>query len=383
MSLGDSLKKEQLKKTYNKYRNQADQAKENGDYRDAARYYGRCGDILEQLVEIESSDRVSEKWQELAENMREGAETLEKRARRGHQMSGSEESGQRTREERPASDDDEIDPSQFLVESPDIDFEDVGGMAALKRTLRESVIDPLNRPEKYERYGLGVVNGVLLYGPPGTGKTYITRALAGKLDYNYIELEASDLTSSLVGEAANNVSEVFEVAKQCQPCLVFLDEIDSIAAERSGGNQKTMSESQMITQFLTEMSSLGDSDVVFIAATNLPGEIDGAAWRRFDKRIEVPPPDGEGREAVLRIHLADRPVDGESLDWATLRDVTDGYTPSDIELIVDEAARKALVESDETGEFVHIGQRHLTAAIDEIDPSLAAWDGYDMDGSPR
>jgi len=100
------------------------------------------------------------------------------------------------------------------------------------------------------------VNGVLLHGPPGTGKTYITKALAGELGYNFIEAQASDITSSLVGEAADNMEELFTVARDNQPCLLFLDEIDAIAAERDGGGNKTMSESQMITQFLTEMSDI-------------------------------------------------------------------------------------------------------------------------------
>jgi len=140
-------------------------------------------------------------------------------------------------------------------------------MTDLKETLKDQVIDPLERPELYDEYDLGVVNGVLLYGPPGTGKTYITEALAGELDYNYIEAQASDITSSLVGEAAENMSEMFEVARDNQPCLLFMDEIEAIAAERSGGSQKTMSESQMITQFLTEMSETKGEDVVVVSAT--------------------------------------------------------------------------------------------------------------------
>jgi transitional endoplasmic reticulum ATPase len=245
-------------------------------------------------------------------------------------------------------------------------------MDDLKETLTEAIINPLEHPELYDRYGLGTINGVLLHGPPGTGKTFVTRALAGKMGFNYIELEASDLTSSLVGEAADNVADVFEAAKASQPCLVFLDEIDAIATERSGGMQKTMSESQMITQFLTEMSSLGDTDVVFVAATNLPDEIDGAAWRRFDKRIEVPPPEAEGRRAVLVKHLEDRPV-GENVNLDMIARSTDGYTPSDLAIIVDEASRQALQETRDGNEFQPIEQRHLEYAVTETNSSLDAW----------
>ncbi len=369
MSLGDSTHKEILKKNYSKYRSRAEKARENNDQETAAQYYRKCADIVRQLADLETRDGLIRKRKELAENLSSAADKLE-----GKSPSGSADSGRRRGRAESDSDGggEGLDAERYLVESPDMDFDDVGGMDDLKRTLRETIVDPLENPSLYERYGLGTINGVLLHGPPGTGKTFITRALAGMLGFNYIELEASDLTSSLVGEAASNVADVFDIAKANQPCLVFLDEIDAIATQRSGGMQKTMSESQMITQFLTEMSSLGDTDVVFIAATNLPDEIDGAAWRRFDKRIEVPPPDVDGREAVLEKHLRDRPVD-DDVDLRHLAQNTDGYTPSDIAVIVDEAARKGLQETKRSDTFKPIAQRHLKEAILETTPSLEAW----------
>jgi transitional endoplasmic reticulum ATPase len=251
-------------------------------------------------------------------------------------------------------------------------------MTDLKETLKDQVIDPLERPELYEEYDLGVVNGVLLYGPPGTGKTYITEALAGELGYNYIEAQASDITSSLVGEAADNMAELFEVARNNQPCLLFLDEVEAIAAERSGGSQKTMSESQMITQFLTEMSETKGEDVIVVSATNLPDEIDGAAWRRFDERIEVPPPDATARAAVLRIHLRDRPVLAGEIDWDRIKALTEGYSSSDLEIVASNAARMALKDARDADEVVPITQEHLESAIESTDSSLEAWDGHDV-----
>jgi len=372
MSLEDNVQKEILKKNYRKYRSRADAAREDSPD-EAARFYRKSADVVDQLAELETTKQLVDKREELAANLRSAADKLEADGQLSDDAS-STDSPNNPDGTTPSSDDDTITESEtFLVESPDIDFDDVGGMDELKQTLEESIIDPLERPELYERYKLGTVKGVLLYGPPGTGKTYITRALAGSMEFNYIELEANDVTSSLVGEAANNVAEIFEAAKANQPCLIFLDEIDAITAERSGGNQKTMSESQMITQFLTEMSSLGETDVVFIAATNLPEAIDGAAWRRFDKRIEVAPPDSEGRIAVLETLLEDRPTADDSINWTALGSMTAGYTPSDLDLVVDEAARKALAVTDETGTFQPITQQHIAAAIDETDPSLEAW----------
>lgn len=370
MSLEKSTKREILKKNYRKYRSKADAARDNQNVDDAATYYRKSADVVKQLADLEDDDSRQAKRLELAENLRNAADKLESQGEIGSDRSAS--SGSPVKGSRDT--DDSLDSDQYIVESPDMDFDDVGGMKDLKEVLEESIIDPIERPDMYEKYGLGTVKGVLLHGPPGTGKTYITRALAGKLDFNYIELEANDLTSSLVGEAANNVAELFEVAKQNEPSLVFLDEIDAITSERDGGNQKTMSESQMITQFLTEMSSIGDTDVVFIAATNLPDAIDGAAWRRFDKRIEVPPPDAEGRLAVIQKLLENRPVDEDSIEWSSLGSMTDGYTPSDLELVVDDAARNALSETDETGVFQEITQDHIETAIESTNPSLDAWD---------
>lgn len=247
-------------------------------------------------------------------------------------------------------------------------------MTDLKETLKDQVIDPLERPELYEEYDLGVVNGILLYGPPGTGKTYITEALAGELGYNYVEAQASDVSSSLVGEAADNISNLFEVARNNQPCLLFMDEIEAIAAERSGGSQKTMSESQMITQFLTEMSEIKGEDVVVVGATNLPDDIDGAAWRRFDERIRVPPPDATARGAILRVHLRNRPVLTEEIDWEQIKETTEGYSASDLEIIAATAARHALKDARDSNEVVPITQDHLREAIESTDSSLEAWD---------
>jgi transitional endoplasmic reticulum ATPase len=381
MSLGESTRKEILKRNYNKFRSRADDARAADNHEEAAGQYEKCANIVAQLAELETRDPVAAERESLAADL----QTLADRLRAGELETSDDDtdkspgdggdSDDRSADSGNSDGDDDIDAEQFLVESPSLDFDDVGGMTAIKNRLRETVIDPVRNPELYERYGLGTVDGVLLHGPPGTGKTFLTRALAGRLDFNYIELEASDLTSSLVGEAADNVAEVFEAARASQPCLVFLDEIDAIAAERAGGARKTMSESQMITQFLTEMSSLGDTDVVFVAATNLPDEIDGAAWRRFDVRVEVPPPDAEGRAAVLDTHLAERPVTEGGVDTDRLAALTDGYTPSDLELVVDQAAREALSETEPNGEFRLITQSHLEAAVETTDPSLDAWDG--------
>ena len=383
MSLETSAQKQHLESEYTRYRSQAKQARQAGQRQKAARYYRQCVAVLEDIADLESSERLTQERLDLAANLQTAATKLEAGqplVSAGEPQSEEPQSDAGTRvaddesSHTDASDDDAPDASQYLEEPPDLDFSDVGGMTELKETLKDQVIDPLKRPELYEEYNLGVVNGVLLHGPPGTGKTYITEALAGELEYNYIEAQASDITSSLVGEAAENMREMFAVAQANQPCLLFLDEVEAIAAERSGGSQKTMSESQMITQFLTEMSEIKGEDVIVVSATNLPDDIDGAAWRRFDERIEVPPPDANARGAILRVHLRDRPVLTETIDWTEIKDLTEGYSASDLEIIAATAARKALKEARASDDVVPITQAHLASAIESTTSSLEAWD---------
>ncbi|MDB2242721.1 AAA family ATPase [Halorubrum ezzemoulense] len=391
MSLEKSAQKNYLESEYERYRSQAERARSEGNTQKAARYYRQCVEVLKDIAELESSVRLAQERTELAKNLQTAAERLESNQPL-NSVDTSEESSQdgldksetnqkdsqnNTKPSPNGAEDgggEDNSPSEYLKDSPELDFSDVGGMTDLKETLKDQVIDPLNRPELYEEYDLGVVNGVLLYGPPGTGKTYITEALAGELDYNYIEAQASDLTSSLVGEAAENMSEMFEVARNNQPCLLFMDEVEAIAAERSDGSQKTMSESQMITQFLTEMSETKGEDVIVVSATNLPDDIDGAAWRRFDERIEVPPPDATARGAILRVHLRDRPVLTQEIDWGQIKELTEGYSASDLEIIASTAARKALKDAREADEVVPITQEHLETAVESTDSSLEAWD---------
>ncbi|MFB6151294.1 MAG: 26S protease regulatory subunit [Haloarculaceae archaeon] len=387
--LGDDAHREILKDDYRRHRERAEKARERDEPDEAATHYRKCAELLDEIAGLESRDAVAKKRRDLAANLREAAETLAERASGGTGRDGSSAnadagatggSNADSPDEVDADGDGEgdvADASEYLEDPPDLDFDDVGGMSDLKQTLIEKVVDPLERPELYEEYDLGVVNGVLLYGPPGTGKTYVTRALAGKLDYNFVEVTPSDLTSSLVGEAADNVADLFAVARDNQPCLVFVDEVDAIAGQRSGGAQKTQSERQMVNQILTELSDIQGEDVVVFAATNLLESVDDAIKRsgRFDERIEVPPPDPAARSAILRVHLRDRPVLTEEIDWETIEDRTEGYSASDMELVATDAARKALQDAREADEIRRITQDHLEAAIEETESSLADWEG--------
>ncbi len=291
--LEDGAHKEILEDDYERHRQLAEKFRERKEPAKAAEHYRKTAEIVDQIADLESAEKLAEKRRSLAKNLDEAADTLEAIAsgevsvvdgesettaefsddRSGTQSGGPEPGG--TANASPpggtgnGDENKEVDAKAYLKDPPELDFDDVGGMTDLKQTVIDTIVDPLERPDLYEEYGLGVVNGVLLYGPPGTGKTYITQALAGKLGYNFIEVTPSDLSSSLVGEAADNVAELFTVARENQPCLVFIDEIDAIAGQRTGGAQTTQSQQQMVNQLLTELSDVQGEDVVVFAATNL------------------------------------------------------------------------------------------------------------------
>lgn len=262
-----------------------------------------------------------------------------------------------------------IDVEQMLRE-PDVEFRDVGGMEDVKDRLTEKVIKPLENPAVYDEYGVSTLNGVLLYGPPGTGKSYVSEALAGELGYNYVQVTSGNITGGIVGQSARNVDELFRVARENQPCMVFMDEIDAIGTDRSE-TQGTQSERQMLNQLFTSLTEIQGEDIVVMAATNKRDELDEALTRsgRFDEKIEVPPPDGETRIAVLLKHLEGRPFDRETLDFSEIASLTHGYASSDMEVVAENAARHALQERQRTGQPTPIRHDHLVAGIEETEPS--------------
>jgi AAA+ superfamily predicted ATPase len=269
---------------------------------------------------------------------------------------------------RPAGEDAErAEDEQWLCE-PDTTFEDVAAMQEVKDRLRRTVLNPIRDPDLFETYGLGTINGILLHGPPGTGKTYVSRALAGELDRPFLRITPANVTSKFVGESADNVAEVFEVARRHQPSIVFIDELDALGTDRSA-THNTQSERQMQNQLLLELADLEADDVVVIGATNKLDELDEALTRtgRFDEWIAVPLPDAESRLSILSHHLRDRPTDVDEDDLSELAASTEGFSASDIESVANESARRAIDETYDAGTRQPIAVRHLRAAIEATD----------------
>lgn len=246
-------------------------------------------------------------------------------------------------------------------------FDCVAGMKSLKSLLINDVINPLLHPEKYKKFKLSIPNGILLYGPPGCGKTFIVRKLAEELGYNFVELSPSSVASQYIHGAVGNIAKVFEMAKLQSPSIVFIDEIEGLLPKREELGAHADIKKEEISEFLVQLNSAGDNRILVVGATNRPQMIDSAILRsgRMDKRIYVSPPDFEARRDMFRLFLTGRPFD-KSIDFPKLSKITEGYVSSDIELIVTEAARAALLDNKNS-----IDEESMIQAIKKFNPSVS------------
>lgn len=254
----------------------------------------------------------------------------------------------------------------YFSEPPDLEFLDVGGMDELKQVLRRQVIHQFQDSGFREDLGVSPTNGLLLYGPPGTGKTYVSKALAGELGFRWAEVDTADLVSKYVGEAAKNVQELFDQAKRKQPCVIFLDEIDAVAGDRGSGG-KTDSEQQMVNQLLKSLERIQGEDILVLAATNRVEAVDAAIRRsgRFDEKIHVPLPDKQARYEILKVHLRDREHRVSSTEVEQLAAITSDCSASDLQMVVEQAAQKAHIDSLEDDCLQPITYKHLVSSTSE------------------
>lgn len=232
---------------------------------------------------------------------------------------------------------------EVLIEKPNVKWDDIGALESAKQELKEAVEWPLKFGKVFEHMNARPPKGILLYGPPGTGKTMLAKAVATESEANFIAVKGPEFLNKWVGESEKAVRETFRKARQASPCVIFMDEIDSIAPERGTGGDNNVTE-RVISQMLTEMDGLESlNNVVVIAATNRPDIMDPALLRpgRFDKSIYIGPPDKESRKSIFGIHTKNRPL-ADDVDLGTLADRTEGCTGADIAAICNEAVMNAV-----------------------------------------
>ena len=263
-----------------------------------------------------------------------------------------------------------IQPSalrEVFVERPNVHWNDVGDLEEVKAQLKEAVELPIKKPEAFIKMGIRPVKGVLLVGAPGVGKTMLAKAVATERESNFISIKGPELLSKYVGESEKAVRELFRKAKMAAPCIIFIDEIDSIAYTRSGDASDSMVTERVVDTLLTEMDGLGGlKNVIVIAATNRPDIIDPALLRpgRFDKIIEIPMPNEAARLEILKVHMKRMPI-AKEVSIEQLAKATEGYTGAEIENLTREAGMNAIrANRDE------VTKEDFEKALEEIRPAI-------------
>lgn len=277
----------------------------------------------------------------------------------------------------------EMEPSalrEVFVEVPDVKWDDIGGLTAIKQELQEAVEWPLKYQGLFNHTDATPPKGVLLYGPPGTGKTLIAKAAANESEANFISIKGPELLSKWVGESEKGVREVFRKARQAAPCLIFFDEIDAITPARGGAGSDSHVTERVISQLLTELDGLEIlTNVVVIASTNRPDIIDPALLRpgRFDRLLYVAPPDDESRTQIFSIHTKKKPL-SDDVKIKDLVERTKGYTGADIAALASAAVMLALrehitkykdpKEAEDKKNELKITMHHFEEAMKKIRP---------------
>ncbi len=267
---------------------------------------------------------------------------------------------------------------EVLIEKPNVHWSDIGGLQSAKQELKEAVEWPLKYASLFYQVKARTPRGVLMYGPPGTGKTMLAKAVATESQANFINVKGPEFLSKWVGESKKAVRENFRKARQASPCIIFIDEIDSIVPKRGGDGDNRVTE-RIISQMLTEMDGLESlHNVVVIAATNRPDLIDDAVLRpgRFDRVVSIPLPDEEARKEIIRIQTREMPLE-KDVDLDELAAKTDGFTGADVSGLCNEAALLRIRRYVESGgkltessiKELKIAMNDFKAATEKIRPT--------------
>ena len=264
-------------------------------------------------------------------------------------------------------------PVIAMAERAGTRFVDVVGMGELKRLIRGRIIEPFLKPGLFQRFRRNAGGGVLLYGPPGCGKTLMARAIAGECKANFINVGISEVMSMWIGESERNLSLLFEKARASRPSVLFFDELDALAFSRSKADSDHTR--RLVNEFLSQLDGLGGSNdqVLVLAATNMPWDVDSAMKRpgRFDRQVFVPPPDAEARSEMFRVKLHGVPAG--PLDFEALGQKSASFSGADIDGVIDLAKDAVLGQIVETGVERNIEQQDLLDALHAAEPSTLDW----------
>jgi len=341
------------------------------EYQKAINKYSRAAEILIQFAKYNKNPSLQKLCQEKIHEYVSRAKTLKRSlkpyksgristhkrvTKKGEDSEEIEEEEILTKEQQELR---EVISGTIVTELPNIRWDNIAGLAECKQSLREAIVLPIMRPELF----IGVRkpwSGILLYGPPGCGKTLLAQAAATECEATFFSASAAELLSKWLGESEKLISSLFKLARLEAPSIIFFDEIDSITTSRGYGSESG-GERRIKTQLLGEIQGLKsrtDKLLLILGATNRPWDIDTAMLRRFEKKIYVPIPDEEAREAIFKIHTAGVNLSLTDDDFRELGEITAGYSGSDIANVCREVIMRPIRELDMSGK--------ITAEAEEI-----------------
>lgn len=327
-----------------------------GNYEDAYKFYQNALDYFMTAMKYEKNERLKDsirkkftEYLDRAEKLKEYLSQAEdKRAKKLVPANGSGKSSKSSKK-NDGDTDDEGDPevtrlraglaSAVLSEKPNIKWEDVAGLEGAKEALKEAVILPVKFPHLFTGKRTPW-KGILLYGPPGTGKSYLAKAVATEANSTFYSVSSSDLVSKWMGESERLVKQLFQMARENKPAIIFIDEVDALCSARGDGESEATR--RIKTEFLVQMNGVGNdaSGVLVLGATNIPWQLDSAIRRRFEKRIYIPLPDVHGRARMFELNVGNTPCKMNQQDFRYLAEQSEGFSGSDIAVVV----RDALME---------------------------------------
>jgi len=340
------------------------------NYSEAIPYYLDAAEALMKAIKFERNPQVARSLKKKAEMYISRSKELRNLLERKKERRSS------------AGSDDEEDKLEgaisdiIVTEKPNIRLNEIAGLETAKQTLREAIVLPLMRPDLFSG-ARKPWKGILLFGPPGCGKTLLAKATAAEVDATFFNVSASSIISKWLGESEKLVRTLFELSREKQPSIIFIDEVDALAGAR-GGEHDAMR--RVKTELLTSMDGLSSSEtdrIVTVGATNMPESIDGAFRRRFERRIYIPLPDFPARAAIFGFNT--KGVDlADEVDFEVLAEITEGYSGSDIAMVCREAIMTPIRELDMSGAIddISIKARAVTQddfidAIEAINPSVS------------
>ncbi|GMM27749.1 AAA family ATPase [Martiniozyma asiatica (nom. inval.)] len=267
--------------------------------------------------------------------------------------------------------------NSILTEKPNIQWDDIAGLEAAKDALKEAVILPVKFPQLFTGKRKPV-SGILLYGPPGTGKSYLAKAVATEANSTFFSISSSDLVSKWMGESERLVKQLFILAREQKPSIIFIDEVDALCGPRGEGESEASR--RIKTELLVQMNGVGNDStgVLVLGATNIPWQLDSAIRRRFERRIYIALPDSEARLEMFKLNIGETSCSLNNDDYHTLANITDGYSGHDISVVVKDALMQPIRKIQSATHFRQVNNQWQPCSPGDLGSTEKNW--MDLDG---